>query len=316
MFFDTYKKKWLLSRFEGAVKFDEPMSMHTSFRVGGPAKVFVKPNSFDDLLLLVSWIRENKIPYFIIGGGTNLLVKDKGIDAVLISLGDCLKKISMGERGKNRIIVNAGAGVKTHLLCSFAIKNSLKGMNFALGIPGTIGGGIVMNAGTAIGSIAHVLHEITILGQKGEKKTIPAKNIKFGYRGLTLLRKRRDSAIENFIILEASFSLTPGNPLKIKDEADIIIAQRKKKQPTDLPSAGCFFKNPNLKTPAARLIDQAGLRGLKKGGAMISPKHANFIINVNNASAADILSLSKNAQDRVENKFNIKLVPEVIIVGK
>ena len=173
-----------------------------------------------------------------------------------------------------------------------------------------------MNAGTAIGSIAHVLHEITILGQKGEKKTIPAKNIKFGYRGLTLLRKRRDSAIENFIILEASFSLTPGNPLKIKDEADIIIAQRKKKQPTDLPSAGCFFKNPNLKTPAARLIDQAGLRGLKKGGAMISPKHANFIINVNNASAADILSLSKNAQDRVENKFNIKLVPEVIIVGK
>ena len=104
MFLDTYKKKWLLSRFEGDVKFDEPMSMHTSFRVGGPAKVFVKPNSFDDLLLLVSWIRENKIPYFIIGGGTNLLVKDKGIDAVLISLGGCLKKFPWGKEEKTELL--------------------------------------------------------------------------------------------------------------------------------------------------------------------------------------------------------------------
>jgi len=314
MFLDTYKKEWLVSRFGVAVKFDEPMAMHTSFRVGGPAKVFVKPKSFDDLLLLVSWLRENKISYFIIGGGTNLLIKDKGVDAVLISLGDCLKKISLVERGKNRVIVSAGAGIKTHSLCSFAIKNSLEGMNFALGIPGTIGGGIVMNAGTAIGSIAHVLHGVSILGQKGEKKTIPAKDINFGYRGVTFLRGGSDSSGEKIIILDASFFLTPGNSSKIKDEADMIIARRKEKQPTDLPSAGCFFKNPGPDIPAARLIDQAGLKGLKKGGAMVSPKHANFIININNASAADILALSKDVQDRVENKFNIKLVPEVIIV--
>ena len=314
MFLDTYKKEWLLSRFGEAVKFDEPMSMHTSFRVGGPAKVFARPESFDDLLLLVSWIRENKIPYFVLGGGTNLLVKDKGVDAVLISLGDCLKKISIGETGKSRVIVNAGAGVETRSLCSFAIKNSLEGMNFALGIPGTIGGGIVMNAGTAIGSIAHVLHGVSILDQRGEVKTIPAKDIKFGYRGLIFLRGRIDSSVEKIIILAASFSLAPGNHSKIKDEAGMIIARRKKKQPTDLPSAGCFFKNPGPDTSAARIIDQAGLKGLKKGGAMVSPKHANFIININNASAADILALSKDVQDRVENRFNIKLVPEVIIV--
>lgn len=316
MFLDVDKKKWLSDRFKASVKFDEPMSRHTSFRVGGPAKVFVKPESFDDLALLVRWAKDNKIPYMIIGSGTNILVKDKGIQAVIISLASCFNEISITGREKDKVIITAGTGAKLHSLCSFAIKNFLGGMNFALGIPGTIGGAVMMNAGTARGTISSVLYELTILQQDGKKKTITREEIKPEYRKMIINREGFEFSRENAVILYSSFLLDRCSDPNLKKEADLIMAEREKRQPTNLPSAGCFFKNPDSNTPAARLIDTAGLKGTVKGGAMISPKHANFIINVKNSSAADILALSEIIHKQVKNKFNIKLVPEVIIVGE
>ena len=316
MFLDADKKKWLSDRFKASVKFDELMSRHTSFRVGGPAKVFVKPESFDDLSLLVRWAADNKIPYMIIGSGTNILVKDKGIQAIIISLASCFNEISITGREKDKVIITAGAGTKLHSLCSFAIKNFLKGMNFALGIPGTVGGAVMMNAGTARGTISSVLHEITILQQDGKKKTITGKEIKPEYRKMIINKEGFEFNRENAVILYSSFLLNTCSDLNLKKEADLIMAEREKRQPTTLPSAGCFFKNPDSNTPAARLIDAAELKGTVKGGAMISPKHANFIVNVNNSSAADILALSEIIYKQVQNKFNIKLVPEVIIIGE
>ena len=316
MFIDSESKQYLISFLGSNVKFDEPMSKHTSFRVGGPAKIFATPDSIPDMQNLIKWAIEKKWPYMIIGAGTNLLVKDNGIQAVVIKLENCLAEITIKKTINNDVFVTAMAGAYLSSLCSFAINEGLKGMNFALGIPGTVGGAILMNAGTTHGAIADILKTITVLDRDGNKKKLSKKNINLNYRSLTWDNNIIDDCNNTPVILDGCFKLYYGDKNTLKQQAQTILSARKKQQPTHLPSAGCFFKNPQSGKTAGELIDMAGLKGTVKGSARISSKHANFIVNQGNASASDILNLASVVQERVAKMFNQVLIPEVVIVGE
>jgi len=313
---DSDSKIWLESRFKNSVRFDESMSKHTSLRVGGAADAFVMPEKHEELVELIKWCRQKDIPCFVIGDGTNLLVKNSGIRGIVIVLTKCLKTITKGDMERDGIIVTALAGVRMQALCSFALKNGLKGMNFAIGIPGTVGGGIMMNSGTACGSIKGVLDSIKILLPDGHTKIIMRENLDFGYRKLSLKDEVKEVNQGHSIIMGGCFCLKPSDPKELQKDAEEILKVRKKRQPVGLPGAGCFFKNPLSGKTAGELIDLAGLKGRSIGGAEISLKHANFIINRGRASASDILGLIELVQETVLKKFNINLEPEVKIVGQ
>ncbi len=313
---DSDSKIWLERRFKESVRFDESMSKHTSLWVGGTADAFVMPEKPEELVELIKWSRQNDIPYLVIGDGTNLLVKDSGIRGIVIILTRCLKRISKRDTGKDGIIVTALAGARMQALCSFAVKNNLKGMNFAIGIPGTVGGGVMMNSGTAHGLIKSVLDSIKILLPDGHIKIIMKENLNFDYRRLSLKDEVKEANQGRPIILGACFRLHPSDPHELQKDAEKKLKARKERQPRSLPSAGCFFKNPLSGKTAGELIDLAGLKGKSTGGAEISLKHANFIINKDRASASDILALIELVQETVSKKFNINLELEVKIVGQ
>ena len=315
MLIDHSAKEFLKNISYGNVRFDEPMFQHTSLRIGGTADIFAEPESLEALINIVKWTLTKRIPYLIIGGGSNLLVRDNGIRGIVISLKKCLNSITENRKNDLFVEISAGAGVKLQKLCSFAINKGLKGMNFALGIPGSVGGAIMMNAGTEHGFMEQVINSVDVLMPDGEIKTINKTNLDFSYRELSWRLEQNKDATNRSIIIRGNFLLAHNEPAKLKKEAELILAARNKKQPTNLPSAGCFFKNPSGMT-AGELIDKAGLKGKIMGGAMISTKHANFIINKDNASAKDIIALMKEAQKRVEKRFNIFLEPEVKIVGE
>jgi len=311
-------KKWLAKLFGKNVKFNEPMSRHTSLRVGGPAWAFVTPESFEKFLELIRWSKKNGIYCMVIGGGTNLLVKDGGINGIVVVLKKCLDGITgiAGTGGgKGPVIVTAMAGTRLQALCSFAMDNGLEGMNFAIGIPGTVGGAIIMNAGAAYESMADVIDSIKVLLLTGEIRVVLKQNLQFDYRKLSWDRKITDIDNGQPIILSGCFSLRPSDPQRLKKQAVEILKARKKRQPSGFPSAGCFFKNPVSGKTAGELIDLAGLKGKSIGGAKISSKHANFIINKGNASAADMLALMELVQEKVLKIFNIELESEITIVG-
>jgi UDP-N-acetylmuramate dehydrogenase len=307
--------KWLESRFQHNVKFGEPMSRHTSLRVGGPAEAFVTPENVEDLETLVKWSWDRKLSYVIIGKGTNLLIKDDGIHGIAIALTKCLKKIDQTDLNNDEVIVTVMAGVNLKTLCSYALKQGLEGMNFALGIPGTVGGGIVMNAGTSHGSMENVLKTINVLLPTGEIRRIKKESLDFGYRKLSWNPELTDGFRDQTVILDGQFCLYRSDPELLKKTAREIIRTRKKRQPIGRPSAGCFFKNPASGETAGQLIEKAGLKGKSIGGAQISSKHANFFINRQKASATDFLELMDLVQKVVLEKFNVHLESEVKIVG-
>ena len=315
MVLDSDSIKWLKSRFGSDVKFDEPMSKHTSLRVGGPAQAFVAPENIGALKALVTWLWHKKTPYLILGNGTNLLVKDSGIAGVVIVLTQCLNTISQTDRNTHGIIVTAMAGAHMKTLCSFALKRGLQGMNFAMGIPGSVGGGIIMNAGTSHGSMEHVLESISILLPTGQVRKIKKEDLDFAYRKISWNKAQIDDHHGQQVILDGCFRLHPSDPEKLKKEAQKILETRWQRQPRGLPSAGCFFKNPVSGKTAGELIEAAGLKGKSIGGAKISSKHANFIINQHNASAADFLELMELVEETILKKFNINLEREVKVVG-
>jgi UDP-N-acetylmuramate dehydrogenase len=307
--------KWLESRFGDNVKFCEPMSRHTSLRVGGPAEALVSPENLEDLKALVEWSWNSGLSYLIIGEGTNLLVKDSGIKGIVIVLTKCPKTIVQTGRKADGLIIAASASVPMRSLCAYALKQGLEGMNFALGIPGTIGGGIMMNAGTSHGSMGNVLESITVLLPTGRTRRIRREQLDFSYRTLLWNPELTDGHHAQTIILDGCFRLRPSDSEKLKKEARTILKTRWKKQPVGWPTAGCFFKNPLSGKTAGQLIEMAGLKGKSIGGAEISSKHANFFINRHNASAADFLALMELVEEAVSNKFNIDLKREVKIVG-
>jgi UDP-N-acetylmuramate dehydrogenase len=315
MTLDQTTKQWLKQTFGRAVAFNEPMSRYTYFRVGGPADAFVRPETLDELMILAGWLRKNGIPYMTIGGGTNLLVKDGGIRGVVISMGKCLKNITHELKSDKRVLVTSGAGVKMQSLCSYAVKQGFQGMNFAVGIPGTVGGGIMMNAGTRYGCMGDALDAVMILGSEGNQVKLKKDHLRFSYRSFNWEAAPEGEPDVQPIILEADFKLALSDKIKIKEEADRFLKERRLSQPTHEPSAGCFFKNPATGKTAGQLIDMSGLKGKRKGDAVVSVEHANYIVNKGAATAKDILELKDLIQKAVFKSFQVKLETEVKIVG-
>ena len=315
MVLDQDSRKWLSSLLGDNVRFDEPMSRHTSLRVGGPAEVYATPEKPEALAEVIKEARQRGIAYLVIGDGTNLLVKDGGLTGIVIVLKKCLKDVFQKGSGNDGVRVIAMAGAKMHSFCQVAIRQGLEGMNFAMGIPGTVGGGIKMNAGTAYGSVAGVLESVKVLLPGGQTKRIPREHLNFAYRKLILVNGEKEIDPAPPVILDGCFCLQPADPRRLQKEAREILSTRKKTQPINYASAGCFFKNPPGGKTAGELIELAGLKKEKIGGAEISSKHANFFINTGKASAADIIALKELVQETVERIFNITLEPEVQIVG-
>jgi len=308
-------KSHLVNQFGANVRFDEPMARHTSFKIGGPADAYVMPGDEHELAQLVKWVIEKGVSYVVIGKGTNLLVKDRGIRGVVISLAERFKKISSFEEEKDVTRVTAMAGVRLSAVCRFALKNSLSGLNFALGIPGSVGGAILMNAGAAGGAIDKVTDQITILSSKGDRMTIGRSSMNWSYRGFSIQLPDGQTS-EGFIVLSGDFLLKAADRKRLHAEAKDIINQRKATQPVQTRSAGCFFKNPPKGDPAGKLIDMAGLKGFRIGGAEVSKQHANFIVNHGGASAQDIIRVAAAVQETVVKRFDVKLETEVKIIGE
>ena len=285
------------------VKYNEKMSKYTTMRIGGPCDCIVFPDEISKIKEVIDFCKNENITFFVIGNGSNLLVKDEGIHGVVIKLGHRFGKIELdGEY----ILAYAGATMPT--LSQLAKKNSLKGLEFACGIPGTIGGGVKMNAGAYGSQISDILYEVTYMDEKEEIKTIKNKDCSFGYR------KSIFTINPNYVILSAKFKLERGNIDEIENKMKENSLARKAKQPLEYPNFGSVFKRPEGYF-VGKLVDDAGLRGYKIGGAQVSTKHTGFIVNVDNATCKDVLDLIGYVQTTVYNKFNVKLTPEVIIIG-
>lgn len=310
---DSDTAQWLLDLLGQDVRLNEPMSRHTSFRVGGPADVLARPRDVKTLVRLIRGAGERHLPFLVIGGGTNLLVRDSGIRGLVIVLTGAFRDIADTGDASEGIGLTAGAGCRLQEFCRYAMDKGLAGMNFALGIPGTVGGAIRVNAGTRLGWMSEVLRELYVLRPDGTEQILRRADMDFSYR--TLSWKPMTSEKAQPIIVRGVFCLTPADPASLKREATKLLADRRASQPTRLPSAGCFFRNPPGEAPAGQLIEAAGLKGKQIGGAAISTHHANYIINRERASAADILSLMELIQETVNDKYDIDLKPEVHIVG-
>jgi UDP-N-acetylmuramate dehydrogenase len=299
-----------LANVRGEVRLNEPLSGHTSFRIGGPADALVMPADRDDLITLLAEIREQGIPYVVLGGGTNLLVRDGGFRGVVVSL----KKLSAIDvareyrsLGGSFAVVHADAGAALGQLLSFSVERGLTGLEFATGIPGTVGGAICMNAGTAQGEIGDVVETVTLLAPSGDLVVRQRDEMNFGYRTANVP--------PGHIVLDAQVVLRYGDAGKIKAQVKKLMDQRKAHQPWGLPNAGSVFKNP-LDEAAGKLIEAAGLKGRAAGGAQVSDKHANFIVNRGNAKAADVLALMETVREKVLEMHRIRLEPEIKIIGE
>lgn len=284
------------------VKIDEPMKKHTSFKVGGPADYLLTPESFEEVKELINLCKKNMVPYYIVGNGTNLLVKDGGVRGVVIKLTKLNKVNVDGE------YIRAECGAS---LCSIAyesLKYSLTGFEFASGIPGSVGGAVTMNAGAYNGEMSHIIESAVVLDNVGSIKTLSKKELELSYRMSAVLK-------HNYIVLEAYFKLTKGDQNKIKARIDELTNLRHEKQPLEYASAGSTFKRPEGRF-AAKLIDDCNLRGESVGDAEVSMKHTGFIINKGNASAKDILELISIVQKKVKDRFDVDLYTEVLIIGE
>jgi UDP-N-acetylmuramate dehydrogenase len=296
---DQKRVQAALTEVRGQVRLEEPMSRHTSMKVGGPADALVVPRDLEDLRRLVLGARREGIPLFLLGG-TNLLVKDGGIRGIVVKLTRFQKAAQEDES------LDAEAGISFPKLSQLALKTSLSGLEFACGIPGTLGGAIVMNAGTREGEIADVLESVVVMDLDGNVKTHPKKELGFAYR---------QSRLPEGIIVGALLKLKTALPEEIRARMDTSLDHRRKTQPLHLPNAGCIFKNP-VGDSAGRLIDDLQLKGRRVGHAQVSEKHANFIVNRGKAMAADVLALISVIRQRVKQEKGIDLGLEVKIVGE
>ena len=283
------------------LRFDEPMSRHTSFRIGGPVAVMAFPKSAEELAEILKVSALMDIKPAILGAGTNVLAPDEGIDGLVVCLKDCMG----GMEQLDETTIRVAAGVTMTRAAMFAANLGLGGMEFAHGIPGTIGGGVYMNAGAYGGEIKDICTFVDVMDKAGNITRRTAEEMKFSYRHSVL-------EDEGGIVLAAEFKLVPASPEDVKAKMKELQAKRSASQPLDLPSAGSAFKRP-VGGFAAALIDQAGLKGYTVGGAGISTKHAGFAVNVGGATAADVRNLLSQVSDIVFEKSGIRLEPEVRI---
>ncbi len=287
----------------GCVLVDEPMSRHTTFRVGGCADIFVSPQTVKEATEIVRLLLTQKYPYTVIGNGSNIIVSDSGYRGCII----CMETAAANLCTEGSVIT-AGAGVMLSKVARMAYENSLTGLEFASGIPGTVGGAVVMNAGAYGGEMKDVIKTVTVFDtQNCSIETVDACDMGFGYR--TSIIKERP-----LIVLEACFELKQGNADDIKAVMDDLAIRRREKQPLEYPSAGSTFKRPEGYF-AAKLIEDTGLKGLAEGGAQVSEKHAGFVINRGGATATEVLTLIREIKSRVFEKFGVMLETEVIVLG-
>lgn len=290
----------LRSRVQGAVKVQEPLGRHTSFRIGGPCDVWVEPQSVEDLSAAVRMVRQAGVPLFIIGAGSNLLVRDRGFPGVVVSLrGPAFQQVAIEDS-----TIRAGAGVSLYQLVQVAQRAELAGCEFLTGIPATVGGAVAMNAGTSREWISQILDRLTCLTPGGELVRHQRDELTFAYR---------TSPVRGELVLDAELRLQPGAPEEIARRIRRYLDYKNATQETTTACAGCIFQNPPGHS-AGRLIEQAGLKGRRIGDAMVSLKHANFIVNVNRATYADVAHLIDLIRNTVRAEFGVWLELEVKVV--
>ncbi|MBQ9096774.1 MAG: UDP-N-acetylmuramate dehydrogenase [Clostridia bacterium] len=286
---------------ETNVKLNEPMAKHTTFKIGGAADIFVTPETKEDLIGIIEFCKEENIPVTVVGNGSNLLVSDDGIDGVVI----CTEKINYVNLEKD--IITSGAGAFLAVVANTAAKAELAGLEFAAGIPGTVGGGAFMNAGAYGGELKDVIETVTALDKDGNVKVFDNADCRFGYRTSIFG--------EGYVILEINFRLKKGNKEKILDTMKDLSQKRRDKQPLEYPSAGSTFKRPEGHF-AGKLVEDAGLKGYSIGGAQVSEKHSGFVINKGAATAKDVLDLVGYIKIQVKEKFDVELQEEIKFIGR
>ena len=293
----------LVQKLSGSVLWKEPMQKHTTFRIGGPADIMILPNSIEELHEILGIIRDADVSYMVVGAGSNLLVSDKGIRGVVIKIGPAFADICIEG---NKLI--AGAGATLTAASRRAQAASLSGLEFAVGIPGSVGGAIMMNAGAYGGEICQVLESAEVMDSLGNIINYTNQEMHFGYRHSRLME-------EELIALSGTFLLKPDDPELILSRMQDITERRREKQPIDMPCAGSVFKRPpdNYVGP---LVEKAGLKGYRIGGAEVSTKHAGFIVNVGGATCKDVLDLIGFVQSTIKEKYNVTLEPEIRVVGE
>ena len=284
------------------VKINALMKEHINFEVGGPADILLIPSKVEQIIESIKICKENNLPYFVMGNGSNLLVKDGGIRGVVIKLTG-LTNLEVNEEE-----IKADCGVMLKELSDKALENSLTGLEFACGIPGSVGGAVFMNAGAYNGEIKNVIKEAEVITSSGEIITLSKDELELGYRTSKVMK-------DNSIVINATFKLEKGNKEEIKETIDDLTQKREEKQPLEYPSAGSTFKRPEGYF-AGKLIQDSGLKGYSIGGAAVSSKHSGFVINKGNATAKDILDLIAYIQEKVKKQFGVELHTEVRIIGE
>lgn len=285
------------------VSFNEPMKKHTTFKIGGCADIFCEPKNADELKKLIDFFKSNSIPHTVIGNGSNLLVSDKGVRGAVIKIGSRMAEINI-----NGDTITAGAGALLSRLARIATEEGLSGMECISGIPGSVGGALYMNAGAYGAEISDITESVTYLMPNGELVCSPRNDLKLEYRNTSFMEN-------SGIIVSCVLRLKRGNKERIAADMAEITKKRVDKQPLELPSAGSFFKRPEGHF-AGKLIEDCGLKGYSVGGAKISEKHAGFVVNFNNASAADVIGVMNGVRDKVYSETGVTLEPEVRFLGE
>lgn len=285
---------------------NEPMKKHTTFKIGGNADIMVKAKTKEEIIFTYNYAKQKNIPFYIIGKASNLLVKDKGIRGIVVK--NICDDINILKEENDHVEIEVLSGTPLVKLANFALENSLEGLEFSFGIPGTVGGAVRMNAGAYGGEIKDCVIQSLVLDKEGKEKILDFKEHNFTYRNSSISNN-------NYIVLSTKIRLKKGNKEEIKNKMDTNMKARLEKQPYDMPSAGSVFKRGNGFITAA-IIDEAGLKGKKVGGAVISEKHAGFIVNTGNATAKDVIDLIEIIKATVREKFSKELETEVIVVGE
>ncbi|NWF57459.1 MAG: UDP-N-acetylmuramate dehydrogenase [Syntrophaceae bacterium] len=297
----------LAEEIKGEVRYSVPLSEHTSFRVGGPVDFLIFPADLEDLRKTLQWCRRQKIFYFILGNGSNLLVRDGGIRGVAISLARGFQGVAELERGEREGLLQAGAAEPLGRLVELCREKGLTGMEWAVGIPGTVGGALFMNAGAFRSEMKDTLESLQLMDGDGKVIETRREELHFSYRSLELKK--------GWVILGGKFRLKIGSSQAIRSKMEDFLKRRTAKQPLHLPSAGSVFKNPS-RVSAGQLIEEVGLKGTRLREAQISEKHANFIVNLGKAKARDILTLAEWAKEKVYQEKGVKLEMEIQVMGE
>lgn len=287
---------------EENVRMQEPMAGHTTFRIGGPADCFVQLENQAQLIRVQKYLRLVEIPFFIMGNGSNLLVSDKGYEGVILQVGPKMSNIQV-----EGCQIKAQAGAALAQVARTALEHGLTGLEFASGIPGTVGGGVVMNAGAYGGEMSQVVTQVDVVNSQGEVMELGNATMEFGYRTSTIRNNP-------FIVTEVTFQLQQGDRELIRERMEELAVQRRQKQPLEYPSAGSTFKRPEGHF-AGKLIMDAGMRGFQIGGARVSDKHCGFIINVGHATAQDVQDVICEVRERVKERLFVDLEPEIVFLG-